>query len=63
MPLVKRCCICGRLAEPEHNAEPYKRGVACGKCFNKQVIPAIKEHGNYYQRKYAFGKEWNGKRI
>ena len=42
MPLVKRCCICGRIADRPHNAEPYKVGYACDECYVKTVIPSLK---------------------
>ena len=42
MPLVKRCCICGRIADNPHDATPYKKGFACDKCYVEQVIPSMK---------------------
>ena len=43
MPLVKRCCICGRLCgEKPHSAEPYKHGYACNECYVKTVVPSAK---------------------
>lgn len=53
MPLVKRCCICGRIADKPYDAMPYKRGVACELCYKKQVEPSIKWKGdkhNYYAK-------------
>lgn len=53
MPLVKRCCICGRIADNPYDAMPYKRGVACELCYKKQVEPSIKWKGdkhNYYAK-------------
>lgn len=49
MPKVVRCCICGRLCgEIPHDAQPYKRGFACDKCYVEQVVPSKKWKGNKY---------------
>lgn len=51
MPLVKRCCICGRIANRPHSAIPYKNnGWACDKCYIEQVVPSKKWKGNKYNR-------------
>ena len=43
MPLVRKCCICGRICgENPQRADPYKNGYACDKCFHEQVIPSKK---------------------
>lgn len=54
MPLVKRCCICGRIADHPHDAFPYKKGVACDNCYNSQVKPSKKwkkDKYNFYANK------------
>lgn len=52
--LLKRCVICGRIADTEHNAYPYKKnGVACSLCYNTTVLQAKKDLKCYYQQKYA----------
>lgn len=54
MPLVKRCVICGRIADNEYSAYPYKKnGVACPKCYVNRVLPAIKDKQTYYRLRYA----------
>ena len=50
MPLVKRCCICGRIADNPHDATPYKRGFACDLCFKEQVMPSKKWKESKYNR-------------
>lgn len=51
MPLVKRCCICGRLCgEKPHNAFPYRNGVACDECNVKFIEPAKERK----REKYAY---------
>lgn len=51
MPLYKRCCICGRIADDPHDAEPYKRGgYACDECYVKRVIPSVKWKGNKFNK-------------
>lgn len=52
MPLVKRCCICGRIADNPKDAMPYKKGYACEKCYVEQVVPSKKWKNNKYN-KYA----------
>ena len=57
MPLVKRCVICGRIADVQLNAYPYKEhGVACPICYEKHVLEAIKDRTDYLKRKYAKAK-------
>ena len=57
MPLVKRCVICGRIADIECSAYPYKKsGVACPQCYQTHVKQAIKDRDSYYKRKYALEK-------
>ena len=57
MPLVKRCVICGRIADTELSAYPYKKnGVACPLCYNTTVLEAKKDMESYYKRKYAQAK-------
>lgn len=57
MPLLKRCVICGRIADNEYNAYPYKKsGVACPLCFTNHVLPAIKDRRTYFRMKYGKGK-------
>lgn len=56
MPLVKRCCICGRIADNPHDALPYKKGVACDVCFTTQVVPSKK------WKKDKFNKYENNRR-
>lgn len=57
MPLVKRCVICGRIADVECDAYPYKKsGVACPQCYQTHVKQAIKDRDSYYKRKYATEK-------
>lgn len=57
MPLVKRCCICGRLCDNEpHDAKPYKEsGFACDRCYVIYVKPANKERQEKLRRKYQNG--------
>ena len=63
MPLVKRCVICGRIADIEYNAYPYKKnGVACPLCYQNRVLPAIKDKETYYKRKYMEQK-WTERRL
>lgn len=50
MPLVKRCCICGRIADNPHDAAPYKKGFACDTCFIEQVMPSKKWKESKYNR-------------
>lgn len=51
MPLVKRCCMCGRIADHPHSAIPYKDGVVCDECYVKQIIPARQRKRDYYANK------------
>ena len=51
MPLVKRCCMCGRIADHPHSAIPYKNGVVCDECYVKQIIPARQRKRDYYANK------------
>ena len=55
MPLLKRCCICGRIADKPYDAMPYRKGFACQTCFEKNVAPAIKDKKERYKR-YANNK-------
>ena len=51
MPLMRRCCICGRLCgDIPHSAEPYNKGYACDKCYVEQVIPSQKWKGDRFNR-------------
>ena len=59
MPLVRRCCICGRLCgEIPHSAEPYRTNAyACDKCYIEQVIPSKKWKESRFNR-YANEKSY-----
>lgn len=46
-----RCCICGRLADIEYDASPYKRGVCCGVCYKQCVIPTKQREKDLQWRK------------
>lgn len=53
MPLVKRCCICGRIADNPHEARPYKKGgYACDICYTEKVLASKKWKAEKYY-KYA----------
>lgn len=51
MPLVKRCCICGRIANNPRSAYPYKKsGFACEQCYASHVVPSAKWKGSKYNK-------------
>jgi ribosome-binding protein aMBF1 (putative translation factor) len=41
MPLLKKCCLCGRIIDGEgYDAKPHKEGRVCQKCYVSIVKPA-----------------------
>ena len=51
MPIVKRCCVCGRVADNPHDARPYKDyGYACDKCYISHVVPSKKWKESKYNK-------------
>lgn len=55
MPLMRKCCICGRLCgDNPKSAEPYRHNAyACDKCYIEQVIPSKnwkESRFNYYAK-------------
>ena len=54
MPLLKRCCICGRIADRPHSAIPYRNGWCCDECYVKHVVTSKERIRKKYAHKETF---------